>query len=179
MREQCCIRSKQCGNDVGSLCCAKNRRNCDPGGGVRIVSCNITFMQVWHVWDLSIAYPFICLILQIRSRQYKKVQRSTTKEILRRWSHVLKGLSGHEDIATLGISSMLKSLLSVYRYTKCSCNVVKKISHNFIRNLLNHNNFLGGILQPEMALKLEAGPGVLSFNPRLSFPSVATDDRKQ
>ena len=74
---------------------------------------------------------------------------------------------------------MLKSLLSVYRYTKCSCNVVKKISHNFIRNLLNHNNFLGGILQPEMALKLEVGPGVLSFNQRLFFPSVATDDRKQ
>ena len=146
------------------------------GGRVRIVSCIITFMQVWHVWDLSIAYPFICLILQISSRQYKKVQRSTTKEILRRWSHVLKGLSGQEDIATLGINSMLKSLLSVYQYTKCP---VKKISHNFIRNRLNHNNFLGGILQPEMALKLEVGPGVLSFNPRLFFPSVATDDRKQ
>ena len=56
--------------------------------------------------------------------------------------------------------------------------VVKKISHNFIRNHLNHNNFFGGILQPEMALKLEVGPGVLSFNPRLSFPSVGTDDRK-
>ena len=72
---------------------------------------------------------------------------------------------------------MLKSLLSVYQYTKCSCNVVKKISHNFIGNHLNHNNFLGDILQPERALKLEVG--VLSFNPRLSFPSVATDDRKQ
>ena len=47
----------------------------------------------------------------------------------------------------------------------------------FHRNHLNHNNFLGGISQPEMALKLEVG--VLSFNPRLSFPSVATDDRKQ
>ena len=132
---------------------------------------------------LEYCYPFICLILQISSRQYKKVQRFTTKEILRRWSHVLKGLSwsGQEDIdtATLGINSMLKSLLSVYQYTKCSYNVVKKISHNFIRNHLNLNNFLGGILQPEMALKLEVGPGVLSFNPRLSFPSVATDDRKQ
>ena len=74
---------------------------------------------------------------------------------------------------------MLKSLLSVYQYTKCSYNVVKKISHNFIRNHLSHKNFLGGILQPEMALKLEVGPGVLSFNPRLFFPSVATDDRKQ
>ena len=30
-----------------------------------------------------------------------------------------------------------------------------------------------------MALKLEVGPGVLSFNPRLSFPAVATGDRKQ
>ena len=33
MPEQCCIRSKQCRNDVETLCCAKNRRNCDPGAG--------------------------------------------------------------------------------------------------------------------------------------------------
>ena len=44
MLEQCCNHSKQCRNNVVTLCCAKHRR-CESSQ-----SCNITLKELCHGW---------------------------------------------------------------------------------------------------------------------------------
>ena len=67
--------------------------------------------------------------------------------------------------------------LSLYRCTKRSCRVMKKISIKFHQEALTSNNFFGDILG--ITIKLEnAGSTFSTFNPSPSLPSAAKDDRR-
>ena len=67
--------------------------------------------------------------------------------------------------------------LSLYRCTKRSCRVMKKISIKFHQEALTSNNCFGDILG--ITIKLEnAGSTFSTFNPSPSLPSAAKDDRR-
>ena len=74
---------------------------------------------------------------------------------------------------------MLKSFLGAFSHTQSTpVELIKKMSNKFFPRSTNHNNFWA--IFASIALKLEkVEPTFSNFNPCLSLPSLATDDRKQ